>query len=350
MQMKVLVTGGAGYIGSHTAKALARDGHQPIVIDDLSTGHAHNVKWGPFVRANISETDVVRRVLKEHKIEAVVHFAGSALVGESVAQPLRYFQNNVRGTLSLLQAMLDVGVKDIVFSSTCATYGLPVAVPIAEDHPQKPVNPYGDSKLAVERVLEWMGLSGQLRWVALRYFNAAGADPEGELGEEHDHETHLIPLAISAALGRRERLQIFGTDYQTPDGTAIRDYIHVADLASAHVCALRYLNLDGESRSLNLGTGKGVSVRDIIGMVQSVGGQTVPHVAAPRRAGDPPVLVADSECARRLLEWQPSDSALATIVETAWRWHTQTCRDFSYERLRDLNWTRAGRNHLDPCV
>jgi UDP-glucose-4-epimerase GalE len=320
--MNILVTGGAGYIGSHTAKALARNRYQPIVIDDLSTGHAHNVKWGPFVRACLSDTAAVRGILREHKIQAVVHFAGSALLGESVTRPLAYFQNNVGGTLSLLEAMLDVGVKDIVFSSTCATYGMPTAIPIVEDQPQKPINPYGDSKLAVERVLQWMGLARQIRWVALRYFNAAGADPEGELGEEHEHETHLIPLAIGAVLKERERLQIFGTDYPTPDGTAVRDYIHVTDLASAHISALQYLDKGGQSRALNLGTGKGASVLEVIAMVQTVSGRSVPSVKAPRRAGDPPVLVASSELARRLLQWEPGFSSLETIVETAWRWHS----------------------------
>lgn len=324
--MNVLVTGGAGYIGSHTAKTLARSNYRPVVIDDLSTGHAHNVKWGPFVRANLSETAVVRSVLKEYKIASVIHFAGSALLGESVSQPLSYFQNNVGGTLSLLQAMLDAGVKDIVFSSTCATYGLPVAIPITEDQPQKPINPYGESKRVVERVLEWMGRAGQLRWVALRYFNAAGADPEGELGEEHQHETHLIPLAIGAALGERERLQIFGTDYSTPDGTAIRDYIHVNDLASAHICALQYLNRGEESRAINLGTGTGASVLEVIAMVERVGGRAVPKVAAPRRAGDPPILVASPELGRRTLRWEPSHSSLNAIVESAWRWHSRTQR------------------------
>jgi UDP-arabinose 4-epimerase len=320
--MNVLITGGAGYIGSHTAKALARSHYQPIAIDDLSTGHAHNVKWGPFVRANLSDTAAVRSVLREHKIQAVVHFAGSALLGESVTQPLSYFQNNVGGTLSLLEAMLEVGVRDIVFSSTCATYGMPTAIPITEDQTQKPINPYGDSKLAVERVLQWMGLARQIRWVALRYFNAAGADPDGELGEEHEHETHLIPLAIGAVLKQRKPLQVFGSDYPTPDGTAIRDYIHVTDLASAHISALQYLNKGGESRALNLGTGKGSSVLEVIAMVQTVSGRAVPSEAAPRRPGDPPVLVASSELARRLLQWEPSCSSLQTIVETAWRWHS----------------------------
>jgi UDP-arabinose 4-epimerase len=320
--MNVLVTGGAGYIGSHTAKALARNHDKPIVIDDLSTGHARNVKWGPFVRASISDTAIVRGVLKEYQIESVVHFAGSALVGESTDRPLAYFQNNLGGTLSLLQAMLEAGVKDIVFSSTCATYGMPLHVPIAEDQPQRPINPYGESKLAVERVLQWMGAAGQIRWVALRYFNAAGADPEGELGEEHEQETHLIPLAIGAALGKRERLQIFGTDYPTADGTAIRDYIHVTDLASAHIAALQYLKRANESKAINLGTGSGASVREVIAKVQLIGGQTVPTVAAPRRAGDPPILVASSELARKVLQWEPSHSSLETVIETAWNWHS----------------------------
>ena len=320
--MNVLVTGGAGYIGSHTAKALARNHYPPIVIDDLSTGHSHNVKWGPLVQANLADTAVVRSVLKEYKIQSVIHFAGSALVAESVAQPLSYFQNNVGGTFSLLEAMVDTGVKDIVFSSTCATYGLPLAVPITEDQRQKPINPYGDSKLVIEHVLDWMGLARQLRWVALRYFNAAGADPEGELGEEHEHETHLIPLAIGAALGEREPLKIFGTDYPTPDGTAIRDYIHVTDLASAHICALQYLGRGEESRAINVGTGDGASVLEVIAKVQLVGGQAVPTVAAPRRRGDPPVLVASPELARRSLQWEPSHSSLETIIETAWRWHS----------------------------
>jgi len=322
--MNILVTGGAGYIGSHTAKALAQSGYRPVVIDDLSTGHAHNVKWGPLVRASLSDTAFVRTVLQECQIEAVIHFAGSDLVGESARQPLSYFQNNVGGTLSLLQAMLDAGIKDIVFSSTCATYGSPARVPITEGQPQMPLNPYGDSKLSIERVIEWMGVAGQLRWVALRYFNAAGADPEGELGEEHEHETHLIPLAIGAALKQRESLQIFGTDYPTPDGTAIRDYVHVTDLASAHVSALQYLSRGGENLALNLGTGKGASVLEVLEMVQLVGRQRVPATAVPRRAGDPPILVGDPQRARRILHWEPSHSALGAIVECAWRWHSRS--------------------------
>jgi UDP-glucose-4-epimerase GalE len=282
----------------------------------------HNVKWGPFIRADISDTAVLRGVLQEYEIESVVHFAGSAIVAESAAQPLAYFQNNLGGTVSLLQAMLDSGVKDIVFSSTCATYGLPDRIPITEDEPQKPINPYGESKLAVERLLRWMGEAGQIRWVALRYFNAAGADTEGELGEEHEHETHLIPLAIGAALGKRDRLQIYGTDYATPDGTAIRDYIHVNDLASAHIRALEYLKLGNKSMAMNLGTGKGASVREVVAKVQAVSGHEVSMTDAPRRPGDPPVLVASCELARKLLKWEPSHSSLETIIRTAWHWHS----------------------------
>lgn len=317
----VLVTGGAGYIGSHTAKALARRGYSPVVIDDLSTGHAHNVKWGPLIQANISDTRTVRQVLEKYRIGAVIHFAGSALISESTVRPLQYFQNNVGGTLSLLEAMLDMGVKDIVFSSTCATYGLPDRVPITEEERQMPINPYGESKLVVERALEWIGLAGQLRWVALRYFNAAGADPDGELGEQHEQETHLIPLVIGAALKERPPVRIFGTDYPTPDGTAVRDYVHVTDLASAHLCALRYLNRGGENYAFNLGTGKGASVLEVVATVEAVSGRPVPRVAGPRRLGDPPILVSSSGRSYQSLEWQPSWSALETIVKTAWCWH-----------------------------
>ena len=313
--MNILVTGGAGYIGSHTAKALAQSGYRPVVIDDLSTGHAHNVKWGPLVRASLSDTAFVRTVLQECQIEAVIHFAGSALVGESARQPLSYFQNNVGGTLSLLQAMLDAGIKDIVFSSTCATYGSPARVPITEGQPQMPLNPYGDSTLSIERVIEWMGVAGQLRWVALRYFNAAGADPEGELGEEHEHETHLIPLAIGAALKQRESLQIFrrhGLDAGDPVDVPAEVGKAVEDHGG------------GENLALNLGTGKGASVLEVLEMVQLVGRQRVPATAVPRRAGDPPILVGDPQRARRILHWEPSHSALGAIVECAWRWHSRS--------------------------
>jgi UDP-arabinose 4-epimerase len=321
--MNILVTGGAGYIGSHTAKVLARAGHQPVVLDNLSTGHASNVRWGPLVRADLTDTSVLREVLRSREIEAVIHFAASALVGESVVQPLAYFQNNIGGTLSLLEAMNSTGVTRLVFSSSCASYGVPKQIPIPEDHSQEPVNPYGESKLAAEKMFKWMGQAGQLRWVALRYFNAAGADPDGDLGEEHDPETHLIPLAIAAALGQRRHLELFGFDYPTPDGTAVRDYIHVIDLALGHLRALEYLGAGGESLAVNLGTGNGTSVRDVISMVEKVAGRAVPRRECPRRAGDPPALVASNKLARRVLGWEPSCSHLETIVETAWRWHSR---------------------------
>jgi UDP-arabinose 4-epimerase len=320
--MNVLVTGGAGYIGSHTAKALARAGYQPVVLDDLSTGHAHNVRWGPFVHAQLSDSATLRDVLRYYQIEAVVHFAAKALVAESVAYPLAYFQNNVGGTITLLESMLSVGVSRIVFSSSCATYGVPKQIPIPEDHSQIPVNPYGESKFFAEKMLEWMGKTAQLRWVALRYFNAAGADSEGELGEEHDPETHLIPSAMAAALGQRGCLEICGVDYPTPDGTAVRDYIHVTDLAAAHVCALRYLAADRESLALNLGTGQGTSVREAVAMVEKVSRRKIPTRYAARRPGDPPTLIAKSGLAARVLRWEPRWSSLETIVETAWRWHS----------------------------
>jgi len=322
--MNVLVTGGAGYIGSHTAKALARAGHRPVVVDDLSTGHADNVRWGPFFHSKLSDSATLREILREYEIEAVVHFAASALVTESAIRPLAYFENNIGETLSLLHIMLDAGISRMVFSSSCATYGLPKQLPIPEDHPQVPVNPYGESKLSVERILHWMGRTTRLGWVALRYFNAAGADPEGQLGEEHDPETHLIPSAIAAALGQREYLEICGVDYPTPDGTAIRDYVHVTDLAAAHVCALQHLASGGESVALNLGTGEGASVRDVMAMVERVSGRRVPKRDASRRPGDPPILVARSELAGRLLHWKPNCSTLEAIVETAWRWHSKS--------------------------
>jgi UDP-arabinose 4-epimerase len=301
---------------------LARAGYQPIVIDDLSTGHAHNVRWGPLVQAKLSDCATLRGILRDYKIQAVIHFAASALVAESVAYPLAYFENNVGETLSLLNTMLSAGINHMVFSSSCATYGLPKELPILEDHSQIPVNPYGESKLFVERILHWMGKTARLGWVALRYFNAAGADPEGQLGEEHSPETHLIPLAIAAALGKRKYLEICGVDYPTPDGTAIRDYVHVSDLAVAHVQALQHLASGGESVALNLGTGQGASVRDVVGMVERVSGQRVPKRDASRRPGDPPMLVATSELAKRILRWEPCCSNLETIVETAWRWHS----------------------------
>ncbi|GAB6876185.1 UDP-glucose 4-epimerase GalE [Thermaerobacter litoralis] len=321
--MRVLVTGGAGYIGSHTAKALARSGFEPVVFDNLSTGHRWAVKWGPLIEADLADKAAIRATLQAYQVEAVIHFAASAYVGESVQNPRKYFRNNVVNTLNLLDAMQDAGVKHIVFSSTCATYGVPESVPIPEDHPQRPVNPYGESKLFIERALRWYQEAYGFRWAALRYFNAAGADPDGELGEAHDPETHLIPLVIEVALGQRPYVEIYGTDYPTRDGTAVRDYVHVADLAEAHVLALHYL-LDGaESTALNLGTGKPYSVREVIAAVEHVSRKEVAVREAPRRPGDPPVLVANVEKAKALLGWEPRYTEIECIIETAYRWHAK---------------------------
>lgn len=325
--MRVLVTGGAGYIGSHAAEALARSGHEPVVLDNLSTGHRWAVKWGPFVEGDLASLEVLSRILEEQQIETVMHFAACLLVGESVRDPRKYFWNNVVNTLRLLDAMLNAGVKRIIFSSSAATYGNPEKIPMPEDHPQRPVNPYGETKLMMERALEWYGRAYGLGWIALRYFNAAGADLEGRLGEDHDPETHLIPLIIQAALGRRPYVEIYGTDYPTPDGTAIRDYIHVTDLAEAHVQALEFLARGGKSMALNLGTGQGHSVREVIDTVGKVSPQPVPVRNGPRRAGDPPVLVADARQAARLLGWRPQHSGLEAIVQTAWNWHSAGKRE-----------------------
>ena len=295
---------------------------EPIVVDNLRTGSQEMVRWGPFVRGVVSDVDLVRSILREYAIDAVIHFAGSAYVGESVAEPRLYFANNVVSTLALLDAMLDVGVNHIVFSSSCTVYGVPGAIPITEDHPKCAISPYGESKLFVERTLHWYGRAYGLSWAALRYFNAAGADPDGEIGELHEPETHLIPLTILAALGRRSHVEIWGTDYLTRDGTAIRDYVHVSDLARAHVLALQHLLSGRDSLALNLGTGNGLSVRDVIRVVQTVSGLPVPVLNAERRAGDPPALVADPSRAREALGWEPVHSLPESIVQTALRWHT----------------------------
>jgi UDP-arabinose 4-epimerase len=318
---KILVAGGAGYIGSHVCKALAAAGCVPVAYDNLIRGHAWAVKWGPLIEGNIADTALLKQVLRMHDIHVVMHLAAYAYVGESMKDPGKYFRNNVAGTISLLDAMVATGTRYLVLSSTCATYGLPEVLPIAEDHPQRPVNPYGESKLSVERALKWYEDAHGLRSVALRFFNAAGADPDGEIGEDHDPETHLVPLAIQAALGQRKELNVFGTDYPTPDGTAIRDYVHVADLAAAHVAALHYLTAENRGVALNLGTGHGYSVREVIREVERVAGRRVPTRNAPPRRGDPPVLVATSERAAQLLAWRAQHSDLATIVESAWRWH-----------------------------
>jgi UDP-arabinose 4-epimerase len=323
--MRVLVTGGAGYIGSHTVKALAVAGFEPVVLDDLSNGHRDAVGDHLLIEGSIGDGTLVRETLKHHEIGAVLHFAASAYVGESVQNPRKYFDNNVANTLTLLGAMLDSGVRTIVFSSSCATYGVASGL-LREGTPQLPVNPYGWSKLMVEQILKSYGRAFELRWLALRYFNAAGADPDGKLGERHDPETHLLPLLIQAALGARGPVDIFGTDYPTPDGTAIRDYVHVADLAEAHVLGLRYLLEGGQSQALNLGTGTGHSVKQALDAVGAAVGSSVPIKYAPRREGDPAELVADPALAQEVLGWHPRWSHLETIVSTAHSWHSRVAR------------------------
>ena len=321
--MNVLVTGGAGYIGSHTCKHLAAAGHTPVVFDDLSQGHEWAVKWGPLERGSLNDPARLAEVFAAHRVDAVIHFAASALVGESMSHPGKYFRNNTLGSFNLIEAMREAGVGVLVFSSTCATYGDPVRVPIDEAHPQVPVNPYGESKLMVERMLRWYGQSHGLRWMALRYFNAAGADPDGEIGEDHDPESHLIPLVIGATLGTRPPVKVFGTDYPTPDGTAVRDYIHVVDLADAHLRAIQRLGAGTSSQAINLGTGLGQSVQQVIDTVGRVSGRPVPFDRAPRRAGDPPELVADPSRARDVLGWTPRYADLPSMVQHAWNWHSK---------------------------
>jgi len=324
--MSILIVGGAGYIGSHTAKLVAASGQEPVVFDSLVYGHEWAVKWGPFVKGDLADASAINGVFKAHRIDAVIHFAAFTAVGESVVNPRRYYRNTVVNTLNLVDAMVDHGVRDIVFSSTAATYGNPITVPIAETHPQAPVNPYGETKLVVENILKWYGGAYGLRFAALRYFNAAGADPDAAIGEDHDPETHLIPLAIEAALGHRPMLDVFGTDYPTPDGTAVRDYIHVNDLAEAHLRALAVLQGGTPSLHLNLGTGRGHSVREVITAVETAIGRKVPHREMPRRAGDAPSLVADARRAFDTLGWTPKYPAIATIVEHAVRWHQKRPR------------------------
>jgi UDP-glucose 4-epimerase len=318
-----LVTGGAGYVGSHAVKALRERGIPCVILDDLSRGNRQLARGTELVVGNVGDRTLVARVLADRKITAVMHFAAYAYVGESTGNPALYYANNVAATLSLLDCMRAAGVGMFVFSSTCATYGMPESTPIAEDHPQRPVNPYGATKLMVERMLSDFGAAYGLRSIVFRYFNAAGADPAGEIGEIHDPETHLIPIVLQTALGSRKAVEVFGTDYPTPDGTAIRDYIHVSDLADAHVLGLRLLEDGGKSEVFNLGNGSGFSVRNVIETAERVTGNRIPWVGAPRRAGDPHALVGSAAKARKLLGWTPRFAALDTILETAWRWERQ---------------------------
>jgi UDP-arabinose 4-epimerase len=317
--VNILVTGGAGYIGSHACKLLAARGHVPVTYDNLSRGHRAAVKWGPCEVGDMEDHAKLRSAFDRYQPEAVMHFAAFAYVGESVEQPLLYYRNNVAGSHALLQTVIDQGVRPIIFSSSCVTYGVPSAVPIAEDHPQNPINPYGHSKLFVEQMLKDAGKAHGLRSVALRYFNAAGADPDGEIGEDHDPETHLIPLVIKAALNKKP-VQIYGTDYDTPDGTCVRDYVHVTDIADAHVRALEYLQNGGESCALNLANARGYSVKEVIAAAEWVCERPIQSEAAPRRPGDPPILVGRADRARDILGWKPARSDLKQQIGDAWKW------------------------------
>jgi UDP-arabinose 4-epimerase len=315
----ILVVGGAGYIGSHICKELHRCGYIPVCYDNLIYGHTWAVKWGPFEKGDIKDQERLNQVFAAHRIEGVIHLAAFAYVGESVVEPAKYYSNNVAGTISLLDAMRNNKVKKIVFSSTCAVYGIPNTIPITEKEPMNPVNPYGSSKMMVERILRDFHHAYGLGFVALRYFNAAGADPEAEIGEVHNPETHLIPLALDVVLGRREELAVFGNGYPTPDGTCVRDYIHVTDLARAHVLSLKQLENKGPvGLSVNLGTGKGTSVFEIINACKEVCGGKVNYRIAPAREGDPPVLVADPSQALKLLNWKADYADIRTVIQHAW--------------------------------
>lgn len=317
----VLVTGGAGYIGSHACKALAAAGWQPVAYDNLSRGHRAAVRWGPLVEADILDRAALDRAIAQYRPRAVMHFAALAYVGESVSRPGEYYRNNVAGSLTLLEAVRDAGIDRLVFSSTCATYGLPRAALMDEAHPQQPINPYGATKLMVERMLQDFGAAHGLKSIALRYFNAAGADPDGEAGESHEPETHLVPLALDAAAGRGPGLTIHGDGHATPDGTCIRDYVHVSDLADAHVRALATLAAGSPGGAFNLGNGHGHSVREVIESVRRVTGRRIDVRTGPARAGDPPRLVADARRAREVLGWAPRRPSIDEIVASAWRWH-----------------------------
>jgi UDP-arabinose 4-epimerase len=325
----ILVTGGAGYIGSHACKILAQEGYQPVAFDNLSSGHQWAVKWGPLEKGDILDRAALDRAIEKHRPSACLHFAAFAYVGESVANPGKYYRNNVAGSLTLLEAMRDHGIDQLVLSSTCASYGMPDKVPIDETFPQIPINPYGASKLMVERMLADFHAAHNLRSVALRYFNAAGADPDVEIGEDHDPETHLVPLVLDAASGDREDITVFGTDYDTPDGTCVRDYIHVTDLARAHVLALRALEHGLAHRAFNLGNGQGYSVREVIASVERVTRRPVRVRLGERRPGDPARLISNSIRAASELGWKPHLHRLDDIVSTAWEWNKRRAQEKS---------------------
>jgi UDP-glucose 4-epimerase len=317
--MAILVTGGAGYIGSHTVRLLRSTGREVVVLDDLSTGHEQALLGATIVQGDVGDQALVTSVVKEHGVDAVIHFAALKAAGESMEQAARYLRANTGGTLRMLEALTDAGVDRFVFSSTAAVYGEPVRLPMDEDHPLAPANPYGESKLLVERALPWLEVAHGLRWVSLRYFNAAGASADGVIGEATTHPNNLLPIVMQAVLGQRPPLQVFGTDYETRDGTAIRDYVHVEDLAEAHVKALEHLEHDGASEIVNLGTGRGSTVLEVVDAVERASGREVPRSIAGRRPGDPQTVVADNRKARELFDWRP-DRNLDVIANSAWHW------------------------------
>ncbi|UYZ15488.1 UDP-glucose 4-epimerase GalE [Brevibacillus sp. WF146] len=327
--MAILVTGGTGYIGSHTVAELLAHGEEVIVVDNLRTGHERAVLGGTLYRGDIRDRQFLDEVFRAHEIEAVIHFAAKSLVGESVRDPLAYYDNNVIGTHTLVSAMVEHGVRKAVFSSTAAVYGEPERIPIREEDPTVPANPYGETKLAMEKMFRWCDQAYGLKSISLRYFNAAGAHPDAIIGEDHEPESHLIPLVLQVALGQREQIEMFGDDYLTEDGTCIRDYVHVMDLANAHRLALDYLRTHNRSDVFNLGNGTGFSVKQVIDTARKVTGHPIPAKVSPRRAGDPAVLVASADKAKRLLNWHPRCPELETIIESAWNWHRRYPRGYA---------------------
>lgn len=318
----ILVTGGAGYIGSHTVKLLTERGYQTITFDNMELGHPEAVVAGIIVKGDLADREKLDKTFREFPIDAVMHFAAYASVGDSVANPDKYFRNNIGNGLNLLDAMRKHGVKKFIFSSSAATYGEPKHIPIEEDHPQNPANPYGESKLMFEKILKWYDVAYGIKSISLRYFNAAGADPDGKIGEDHNPEEHLIPIVLEVALGKRDKVRVFGTDWDTPDRTCIRDYIHVTDLADAHILALRALEEGAQTTAYNLGNGNGHSVMQVIRTAEEVTGRKITWEPAPRRPGDPARLVASSDRIKKELGWKPKYPELSAIIETAWRWHS----------------------------
>jgi len=327
--MKILVTGGAGYIGSHMCKHLDHNGYNPIILDNLICGHRQAVKWGVFIEGSIGDKELLGHIFSEYKVEAVIHFAAFCYVDESVKEPLKYYRNNVANAINLLESMNENNIKNFIFSSSCSTYGEPIEIPITEEHPQNPINPYGRTKLMVEQILDDFREAYGLHYISLRYFNAAGADPDGELGEDHRPETHLIPIVLQTALGQRNSINIFGDDYKTTDGTCIRDYIHINDLAQAHLLALEKLFNGCPEGKYNLGNGNGYSVKEVIDVVREITGKPIPTSIVGRRPGDPTILIGSSKKAIKELGWKPQFTDVYEIIKTAWEWHKRHPKGYS---------------------